>query len=136
MERGKVKLKLFAIALILVAFSAEASQRGPANVSSINGIVLDGTTGAPITGVQVTGIASSKAIVTEENGAFLIDDISPGRVLLTFNKPGYIGQVLPYTFVAGKAVKDKMVLLTTAGIVTGRLTKPLGEPASNVRVTL
>src|SRR4029079_7180705 len=118
-------------------------QQPPAELSRIQGAVFDAITRAPIPavrvtgpGVQVTGPSIEVVIATDANGLFVVENVYPGRVLVTFRKPGYVAQTVPYDFIAGRGIENANIFLAPTGIVTGRVTNPQGEPAANVEVTL
>jgi len=130
-------------ALFLLVFPVAGAQQPPAELSRIQGAVFDAITRAPIPavrvtgpGVQVTGPSIEVVIATDANGLFVVENVYPGRVLVTFRKPGYVAQTVPYDFIAGRGIENANIFLAPTGIVTGRVTNPQGEPAANVEVTL
>ncbi len=128
--------RFLAVVLMLFSFSAEAVPQAPTRKASISGVVLNAVTDIPLSGVQVSGPSIQNLILSDNIGTFLIDDLEPGLTLLTFQKPGYIDQTIPYTFTSGRSVKDANVRMEPAGVVSGQLTNALGGPETQVLVTL
>src|SRR6516225_9840219 len=98
-------LRIMAVGSMLSAFSFKAVQQTPTEMVSINGVILSADTGNTLSGVQITGSPIHNLLLSENSGAFQIDDVDPGLVLLTFQKQGFVEQSIPFTFSAGQSVK-------------------------------
>jgi hypothetical protein len=131
-----MSFRFLAVVSMLFAFSVEAVQQPPARQSSISGGVLNAVTGNPLSGVQVTGSPIRDLVLSDNIGTFLVDNLEPGLSLLTFQKPGYVDQSIPYTFAAGQSMKDAIVRLVPTGVLSGQLSNALGAPETGVMVTL
>jgi hypothetical protein len=141
---------------LAMLLSAAASAQQPARVT---GRVVD-QSGAPIRRANVTlfGVESHKGL-TDNNGAFTIDSVAPGRYSLTAEAPGFAKQKygapnpLPNACVrpdpaptnfqrcsasapgatlslaSGQELKDIVIPLVKLGSISGRLTDQDGDPA-------
>jgi len=80
----KITRVLLAAALLLVPVSARAQ--------TVEGVVVEDSTRAPIRDVRVELAAASgapRALRTDSTGAFRFDSVAPGSVVLRFRHPAY-----------------------------------------------
>jgi hypothetical protein len=104
MSRSGIALAFVAAAVSVMAFAGTAQAQ-----SAIAGVVSD-STGAVLPGVTVEAaspalIEKTRAVVTDEHGAYKIVDLRPGTYVVTFSLPGFTtvkqeGIELPSSFTA------------------------------------
>jgi len=121
---------------------ANAEDRG-----SIQGTVVNSATGEPIRKAQVTAVSldlrgSSRASAsTDSSGHFRLDDINPGRWRLIATRNGFAnarggaGQASAIVTVAAKQnVRDVVLKLAPATVISGRVLDEDGEPVLHAQV--
>src|SRR4030095_3890784 len=132
-------MKLFGIALLLLALQAAAQQPAP---GMIQGIVVSGETGAPLSKAAIdvlppTGTTPLYRTRSNLDGRFVIPNIRPGTYRVGEHKPGYVkteyGQRIPggpsldLVVAPGQRIADICFFLILWGLVFGRCR---GEGAS------
>jgi len=111
----------------------------------IKGRVTDVTTGQPLRGVaisirssgEVEGLA--RGALTDDEGRWSFGQLPAGDYVLNHSKPGFtrVQGVRIYSPVHVSAqfpVRDLELVLARGGVITGRVTDPIGEPAVGVQV--
>src|SRR5205814_9755160 len=73
---------------------------------------------------------------TNIDGHFELANIPAGRLLVTFEKAGFVRETLPFTIVPGRTVASGVVKLFPQGVISGRVWKANGDPAFNMSVVL
>lgn len=105
-----------------------------AEVFVIQGIVIDGESGQPVSGVSILSDKGSKT-ATGKDGRFEIE-MSPGAVALSFRKDGYMELSDRFAGFSGERVQVKIVLnrLTTYQdtVVVESAPFPEMEPVQNI----
>lgn len=109
----------------------------------INGIVIDGRTGDPVGGVQVSA-EGTKPIFTDENGRFEFDDIPLGTLVLRTNKAGYLSakaqtQTIPELerpFARAPTIADPYSLPSAAPIAAPKPGVPFHVKGELLQITL
>lgn len=124
----------------------------PEDRGSIEGKVVDQTTGAPVRKANLTlrrnqtgpnDAGASYSAATDAGGAYTIADVDPGKYTLSIDKTGYVS-----TRYGGRAstagtvisvdkkqkVKDIDFKLVAHGVIAGRVLDDEGDPVSNATV--
>jgi TonB-linked SusC/RagA family outer membrane protein len=99
-------LALFAIAAVATNAWAQAG--------SIQGTVLDATTARPLSGVQVAVEGTQLAMLTNEQGRFLIMNVPAARYTVRFETLGYGTERVTVTVEAGRPSTANVRLAATA----------------------
>jgi hypothetical protein len=118
--------------------------------AAIEGQVLNGVTGEPLkkTAVTLQTIGSTRGqptvTVTDAGGQFAIQDIDPGRYVLSAERNGFVRQSYgsrssnrpgtTLTLERGKRVTDIVIKLMPQGVITGRIVDEDNDPIFNVTV--
>ena len=88
--------------LILFLSTASLAQN---NKQNIRGIVIDKLSHTPLVGATIQIINTDKYAITDENGAYILSDISPDRYELKISYIGYKEVIIPNVIVtSGKEV--------------------------------
>lgn len=90
MSTGSLRTGL-AILLTLTATSLTAQQT---DTTTVKGIVVDALTGRPLPGVLVSVQAFDWAVISEEDGHFILPRVPLGQTTLEFTQLGYAATVL------------------------------------------
>ncbi|PAP77448.1 carboxypeptidase-like regulatory domain-containing protein [Rubrivirga marina] len=83
--------RFFAL-LVLVAVTLTACKDGlvePERFGTVQGIVQDFETGAPIVGASITTSPATSSITTNQDGGFSFDDIMTGSYTISASRNGY-----------------------------------------------
>lgn len=142
------------IALMAAVLQPGAATQVPGG--SLEGVVVDQSTGRPISGatVELTGIASapqdwrvrSFSTVTGADGRFAIVGVPPGTAyqLAAARSPDFIPGVhgqkhpddawVPIALTAGQKLTELRISLTALSSISGRITTDDGKPAGGERV--
>jgi len=133
--------------------SLSQAQQPPSEPSTLEGVVLDAETGAPLEGVAIFApwpywlpdpapnapLMFSPAL-TDEDGHFVRDNVyginghaSPG-----FSKDGYQAPFLVFTTMPGQRASNLVVRMPRrkSGVISGRVVDGNGMPAVNIAVTV
>lgn len=124
---------------ILALFGISSCARDIIDLTcTIEGIVKDQTTGAPLSNCEILLTPTNKTITTSRDGIYSFTDLDPGEYSLTFNKSGYITDARNVTTKTGQTTKLEMLLQAKlAGIIQGVVKdKDSGTPISNCEVLL
>ncbi len=118
-----------AVLLLLLAglVGCKEATVGPERVGSIAGRVLAFETRAPIEGVSITTSPPTSALVTGEDGRFVLEGIEAGNYTITAQAPDYeantvtvsvrAGQITPATIFLEEAEEDTSAAALGAEIV-------------------
>lgn len=75
----------------LLAFTGcKEATLGPELAGDLEGIVYDFETKAILPGAGITTSPPTSALVTDENGRFVLDDVPPGNYTITATRNGYV----------------------------------------------
>lgn len=90
-----MKIKYFTM-LILVFFlySCEEEKLDIEKYGTISGIILDGESYTPLSGVQVATNPASTTVLTNDLGVFKINKVKEGDVAITARKKNYLGNTI------------------------------------------
>lgn len=122
--------------LAIVAVVAWAQPHG-----AIEGKVVDAVTGAPLRKAYVLvsrfGPGQPRALTTDANGFFLVDELEAGSYQLRVERSGYLGgfsMQVRADVKAGETTRDIVVKLQPQAIITGRVRDEDGDPIPNTTV--
>ena len=121
------------------------TQRGAARVS---GRVVEEGTGAPLSGVRISALSldgpptlsfptgAPPQTITDEDGRYVLDDLSPGRYRINVQKAGFASPLPPgpspfptFVLAAGQTLTGVNISLPKAAVITGQILDPSsGEP--------
>ena len=133
------------LALQAPAAPARDAAPRPAESYVIRGRVTDVSTGQPLRGVAISirssgeGEGLAQGALTDDEGRWSFSGLSTGDYILNHSKPGFtrVQGVRIYSPVHVSAqfpVRDLELVLARGGVITGRVTDQLGEPAVSVHV--
>jgi hypothetical protein len=140
-------LVLFAAALTAAAF--EDKPAGEAQKASIEGVVVDGASGAPVKEcpLMLIGTGRMRAPVTATTGTdgkFAFKDLDGGSYVLLATHPRYARQTYgsrdgrtgttPISVNSGQAVKQITFKLQPNSVISGKVVDEDGEPVQGVSV--
>jgi len=139
-------LAVFLLSALLLA-SAQPSAP-PANAPSIAGMVVKEPGSQPLKKVLVQIVAEDQkqggnyTASTDADGRFRIDNMSPGRYRIFFEKAGFVGvngrglksDVNVVTVRPGQSAEDILFRMLPTAVISGRITDEDGDPMSSVRV--
>ena len=101
---------------------------------NIAGTVTDASTGDPIAGATVT--ADGNSATTDANGAYTINNVSPGDYTVTASAAKYVEQSKTVTVTAGTTTTLNFELIPMNGTISGIVTdSSTGDPISGATVT-
>ena len=149
---------LFAAALAAYGYQAPAAPP-PAAKGSIEGQVVNATTGAPLKRATIRVVAVMPPVQanasqpqrpvminkeTDEHGRFSIPNLDPGKYRVTAERQGFLrqswgahkysGGSTPIAVAEGQTVKSIDFRLLPQGVITGKVLDEDGEPIAGVQV--
>ena len=143
-----MKLAL-ALLLSMLLSGAAFAQDATKSRATIEGLVTRDPDSQPVKKALIELIADNQAqggnytTLTGPDGAFRIENITPGRYHLFAERTGFLdtdkqrgrsdGRIL--TLTAGQELKDLQLRLQAAAIIRGRVTDEDGDPLPNAEVT-
>ncbi len=116
---------------------------------SVEGIVMDGARGEPVTAFSVGGgdvvevgsdspgaLGSFSGGTTFEGaaGTFRVESVRPGKALLVFRAAGYLAKSVEVDVVEGETKRGVIVELAPGGIVRGTVLDAGGKPVVGAQV--
>ncbi len=133
--------------LVLLLPFLLAGQTDSGKTASIEGVVTDSVTGAPIPRVHVTlngsidGLPGLYGATATADGKFSITGIAPGSYSLAGQRVGFVeipgqGNVTRLTLKADDHNADVDLKLSPTGAITGRVIDANGEPVEGASVEL
>ena len=149
-EEGEVMLRTALLCVLLggtLLSSQQASVIQKQNEPcAVEGRVINSVTGAPLPRVTLalTGAARVSA-ETGEDGRFALQGLKAGRYTLIAQRAGYLPQAYGarsgstsggagLDLAAGQQVKDVLIKLVPAAVISGRVLDESGEPATDMGV--
>ncbi|MEZ4649472.1 MAG: TonB-dependent receptor [Candidatus Eisenbacteria bacterium] len=103
------------------AQSTGARSAGPGGSAAVVGTVVDGETGAPLSGVNIQVVDTGFGGISNPDGSFRLRDLPAGTWRLQFSFIGYEVRILPAVSLAEGAQKDVGTVALTQSAI------PLGE---------
>ena len=120
------------------------SSTKPAATCSIEGVVRDSVTGAPVKRVRVhlTPVGASRetpyGTSTDASGHYSINEVDAGRYEVRAFRDGYsdsgLKDIRRFTLEAGQDLKDVDLKIVPVSVISGRILDEDGEPVNNAKV--
>jgi hypothetical protein len=117
-------LILMAVALPLLSASARTDTAGPDRTAVLTGTVTDADTGAPLDGVRIvlsgmldTGEGLARTARTDRQGVYRLDDLPPGRFMLSVEHRGHDGVEVLVVLTADTITRRDAALRQTAAVL-------------------
>ncbi len=80
---------LLLLSLVVAVAACDEETIGPQTRGSVQGVVQDAETNAPITRANVTTSPPTQSVLTSDSGTFALPDIPTGNYSIEANKTGY-----------------------------------------------
>ncbi len=139
-------LLLLLLALISTSVAAQGAPGGATSYGResfvLSGTVVNSVTGEPISRalVRTNGLASRSAF-TDSEGHFQFEDMPPGQVVLTAQKPGYFSEMDSggyslHPIEIGPNSGAQLVKLVPQAAIYGRVLDASGQPIERIPVRL
>jgi hypothetical protein len=141
-------LALVSVIGTLAIAHVHAQQAPAAAPARLFGRIVAADTGAPVrsAAIRVAGTnpgAATLVATTDDNGAFDVRDVPPGKYLVYVTKPGFVstrfslaaGTADPFGVSAGQQIDMRDLRLPRAGVVSGRVVDGFGDPVADIAVT-
>jgi len=141
-------VKRFALAFSFILATAFAFHNAAPETTSgitIQGVVLQVPGGQPIKKANLQlrpHDAQSKgqySATTDTEGRFKIDDVKPGRYVVTLDHPGFVqasrGRSTSILLLPGQGKTDLVFHMQPAAVITGKIVDLDGDPMRDVTVS-
>ena len=138
---------LFVILLASISTAQTPASKGVAK-SAVQGKVIQEPGEQPLkkANIQLMGQGqdgiTNYSTATDADGYFKIEDVKPGRYRLLLERPGFVeadkrgGRKKSLVLEPGREIKDLMLRMNAAAVVTGKILDSDGDPMPNVGVTV
>jgi hypothetical protein len=139
---------VIAFSYLLVAATSPCQLDAPkeAQKQSLQGKVVDAKSGQPIRKVNVDVVGGTgesygrHSATTSADGAFIIEDMMPGRYTVTLQRAGFAQSVASrgqetFTLQPGQSLSGLVFRMQAAGVISGKIVDVDGDPMSGVGVT-
>ena len=103
------RILVFIAALGITLGFLGISSVGAAEAASVTGSVLD-SEGAPLPGAEVLLRGAGTSVITDEQGQFTLDDVSPGSQVVEARLPGFTVAEVPVEVVEGEVAEVTLQL--------------------------
>ena len=136
---------LFLLALLQAV--PQAQTHAPVRTGQLSGRVIAADTGAPVRSadIRLMGLKpdlSPRIATTDDEGRFLLSDVTVGQYTLTVSKAGFVRQSFglkkdgPSAFevTPGQPIELGDLALRRGGVITGRVLDVAGDPLADVTV--
>lgn len=129
-------LNLSAACSIFLLALPLAAQTDDAKPASIEGVVKDSVSGAPIPRAHVTLEPRQYSAIASAEGKFAIGGITPGQYKLSAQRPGFVTGHNEFRIAlgAGETKADAEIALEPTGGIAGRVTDEDGQPMDSAQV--
>ena len=149
MKFRRIKLCLRFLSCLAVTSAAEAqtsAPKPPVNCT-VQGLVVQQPGGLPIRKADVRlshiGDDDVYSSITDAEGRFKMEDVKPGQYRISADRQGFVfaenhkrwNGVL-YSLEPGQEVKDLLLHMTPAAVITGKITDIDGDPVPNASVEI
>jgi len=135
----------FSCLVVAVTSSSQTVAPKEGQKQSIQGKVVEAKSGQPIrkVNVEVRGEAGQAdgrySATTIEDGTFTIEDLKPGRYVVTLERTGFAqtatsGGQATFTLQPGQSLSGLVFKLQAAGVIAGKIVDIDGDPMSEVSV--
>jgi len=131
--------------LVATAFAFQNAVPETASGITIHGTVLQAPGGQPIRKANVQFRASrgqsngQYSATTDPDGRFKIDDVKPGRYMVTIDHPGFVqaarGRSTSILLLPGQDKTDLVFHMQPAAVITGKIVDLDGDPMRDVTVS-
>ncbi len=111
MSRNRV-LRALGLAGLVAALFAMPTSVSAQGETSVTGRVVDEATGQPLVGARILLIGTNRSATTDQDGRFLLGNVSPGRLELRVVAIGYRSQSAQITVVSSVAQQVNFTLAT------------------------
>ena len=143
------QLSVFSV-LCAIALWAQNPASLKDNKCTLKGTVVKEPSSEPIKKATIELITENQqeggnyTAVSDQDGHFQIEGIEPGRYRLFAERTGYIGvekkqhrsSGVVLSFESGQQLKDLLIRMLLAAVITGRVVDQDGDPLPNVEVTV
>ncbi|MBL8802897.1 MAG: TonB-dependent receptor [Planctomycetes bacterium] len=99
------------VLLAPLAICSVASTAVAQEVGAIRGVIFDADFNAPLSGAQVLIVETGAKSLSDEQGAYSVQELRPGKYTLVISKDGYVRQVRTDVVVIGGQLTDLDVQL-------------------------
>ncbi len=142
MRRKHLSVTSALLPLLLLTMSRTSVSQN--NSGKLEGVVLDGRTQTPLAGVRLQLAPVSRPVTTAADGRFSLENIAPGRYVLSAQKQGYMNlrrenlkipgnSGVPLVVKAGDKLEWSLRLLP-APVASGKIFDDRGRPVQGIRI--
>jgi hypothetical protein len=104
MKMRFLRLLLISI-LVIIVFSCKEDSNSSTNPGKITGQVIDSKTSLPIAGAMITTSPATESIISDTEGKFNFEDVSPGDYVVNVEKNGYYPGSTSVGVISGKTTQ-------------------------------
>ena len=136
---------MLALSCLVVPTISQSQADAPkeAKKQSIQGKVIEARSGQPVRKVNVEVIGGSEAsagrhtATTAADGTFSIEDLAPGRYMVTLERAGFVQAAknqTTFTLQPGQGLTGLVFRMQAAGVISGKIVDEDGDPMAGVAV--
>jgi len=131
---GRLRIVVGCVAICTLISAGLFARQNPQPVARIHGVVLDADSEMQVSGVTVFGRQ------TGDDGRFALDDVAPGRLVITASKRGYWDQSLRFTVAPGQILEGAVFRIrkedSGTGVVNGHVFDLQGHPVARAKISI
>lgn len=127
MTKNRLVWTTLSLIASVVVFATISPRAGAQETSAINGRIVDAVSGAPITGVQVLIVNTTRGTLTANDGRFRIAGVRPGTYLVRVVRIGYKAETQSVTVGAAELTGVTFALVPVAITLDQVVTTATGE---------